>query len=58
MERKAVRYASHYIYKALTLGIPVQVVMQWSGHSDYHSMRPYIAIADEAKKKAMSLFDR
>lgn len=47
-----------FISNALTLGIPVQVVMQWSGHSDYHSMRPYIAIADEAKKKAMSLFDR
>ena len=24
------------------LGIPVEVVMKWTGHSDYKAMKPYI----------------
>lgn len=47
-----------FICNALTLGIPPDVVMKWTGHSDYKAMRPYIDIADEAKKTAMALFDK
>ena len=32
--------------------------MKWTGHSDYAAMKPYIDIADKAKKEAMSLFDK
>lgn len=46
-----------FICNALSLGIPCDVVMQWTGHSDYKAMKPYIAIADATKKKAMKLFD-
>ncbi len=42
-----------FICNALALGIPVQVVMKWTGHSDYKAMKPYIDIADEIKINAM-----
>lgn len=46
-----------FISNALMKGIPVDVVMKWTGHSDYNAMKPYIAIADKAKKNEMSKFD-
>ena len=46
-----------FICNALSLGIPPQVVMKWTGHSDYKAMKPYIDIADETKANAMSKFD-
>lgn len=46
-----------FICNALMLGIPPQIVMKWTGHSDYKAMRPYIDIADTAKAKAMAKFD-
>ncbi len=46
-----------FIITALSIGIPVQVVMKWTGHSDYKSMKPYIDIADKTKKNEMSKFD-
>lgn len=47
-----------FICNALMLGIPPQVVMKWTGHSDYKSMKPYIDVADRAKAEAMKLFDK
>lgn len=46
-----------FICNALMLGIAPQIVMKWTGHSDYQAMKPYIDIADKAKEDAMSLFD-
>lgn len=46
-----------FICNALSLGIPAQVVMKWTGHSDYKAMKPYIDIADEIKANAMSKFN-
>lgn len=46
-----------FICNALMMGIAPSVVMQWTGHSDYKAMKPYIDIADDAKAKAMALFD-
>ncbi|KAA6310195.1 Tyrosine recombinase XerC, partial [termite gut metagenome] len=42
----------------LSLGIPAQVVMKWTGHSDYTAMKPYIDIADDIKAGAMDKFNR
>lgn len=47
-----------FICNALSLGIPPQVVMKWTGHSDYKAMKPYIDIADEIKANAMDKFNR
>lgn len=47
-----------FICNALMLGIAPNIVMKWTGHSDYNAMKPYIEIADNAKKKAMSLFNK
>jgi integrase len=46
-----------FICNALALGIPTQVVMKWTGHSDYKAMKPYIDIADDIKANAMSRFN-
>ncbi|MCX8464805.1 phage integrase SAM-like domain-containing protein [Bacteroides fragilis] len=46
-----------FICNALALGIPPQVVMKWTGHSDYKAMKPYIDIADETKANAMTKFN-
>lgn len=47
-----------FICNALMLGISPEIVMKWTGHSDYKSMKPYIDIADSAKKEAMKLFNK
>ena len=46
-----------FICNALALGIPVDVVMKWTGHADYKSMKPYIAVADEIKAREMAKFN-
>lgn len=46
-----------FICNALSLGIPAQVVMKWTGHSDYKAMKPYIDVADDIKAKAREKFN-
>ncbi len=46
-----------FICNALAMGIAPNVVMKWTGHSEYSAMKPYIDIADEIKSSAMSKFD-
>ena len=43
-----------FIIHALSQGIPPSIVMKWTGHSDYKSMKPYIDIVDEIKAKEMN----
>ena len=38
---------------SLFIGIAPQVVMKFTGHADYKSMKPYIDIAEKAKTDAM-----
>jgi integrase len=47
-----------FICNALSLGIPAQVVMKWTGHNDYKAMKPYIDIADDIKASAMDRFNQ
>ena len=47
-----------FICNALMMGISPTIVMQWTGHSGYDAMKPYIAIANDARKKAMKAFDK
>lgn len=46
-----------FICFALSQGIPPQVVMKWTGHSDYKAMRPYIDIAEKVKAQQMAIFE-
>ena len=43
--------------ETLASGIPPQVVMKWTGHSDYQAMKPYIEIAEKTKADVMKLFE-
>ena len=47
-----------FISNALMMGIPPNVVMRWTGHHDYNSMKPYIAIADSVKAREMDKFNK
>lgn len=46
-----------FIVNALYLGIPAEVVMKWTGHSNYSAMKPYIKIVDELKEQEMNKFN-
>lgn len=46
-----------FIVIALYLGIPAEVVMRWTGHSDYKAMKPYIKIIDTLKEQEMNKFN-
>jgi integrase len=46
-----------FVVNALYLGISSEVIMRWTGHSDFKSMKPYVKIVDKAKEDAMKKFD-
>lgn len=46
-----------FIVNALSLGIAPNIVMKWTGHSDYKSMKPYIEIVDSVKASEMTKFE-
>lgn len=46
-----------FVVNALRLGVPAEVVMKWTGHSDYKAMKPYIKIVDKLKVEEMGKFD-
>ena len=46
-----------FICYALTKGIPPQIVMKFTGHSDYQAMKPYIDIAGADAAAAMQLMN-
>lgn len=46
-----------FIVNGLRLGIPAPVIMEWTGHSDYKAMKPYIKIVDAAKVENMEKFN-
>ena len=46
-----------FIVNALSMGIAPNIVMKWTGHSDYKAMKPYISITDKSKQSAMKKFD-
>lgn len=46
-----------FVVTALQLGIAPEVIMRWTGHNSYESMKPYIAIVDELKRRSMAKFD-
>lgn len=47
-----------FICNALSMGIAPNVVMKWTGHSEYSSMKPYIDIVDNLRSEAMKLFNK
>lgn len=46
-----------FIVTAISLGIPIPIIMEWTGHKNYEAMRPYIAIANETSTQAMARFN-
>jgi integrase len=46
-----------FIVNALRLGVPSEVIMKWTGHSDFKAMRPYVKIVDKLKASEMQKFN-
>ena len=46
-----------FIVNSLRLGVPAEVIMSSTGHSDYKAMKPYIKIVDALKVSEMGKFD-
>lgn len=46
-----------FICCSLAMGIPPEIVMRWTGHSNYQSMKPYIAVADGTRRREMKKWD-
>lgn len=42
-----------FVVHALEMGWSPQLVMSYTGHEDYDSMKPYIALTDKTRKKMM-----
>lgn len=47
-----------FVVNALRLGISAEVIMKWTGHSNYEAMKPYVDIVDELKQSEMAKFNR
>lgn len=47
-----------FIVNALYLGIPAEVIMKWTGHSDFDAMKPYVEIVDLLKAREMDKFNQ
>lgn len=45
-----------FVVNSLRLGIPAEVIMKWTGHSDFTAMKPYVAIVDELRKENMAKY--
>ena len=46
-----------FISNAIALGVPVEIVIKWTGHKDYKAMAPYLKIMETKKVAEMSKFD-
>ncbi|WP_223844256.1 site-specific integrase [Elizabethkingia anophelis] len=42
-----------FVCLCIAKGIGLQIIMKWTGHSDYKSMKPYIEVADSTKEVEM-----
>lgn len=42
-----------FVVCSLSLGIPMNIVMRATGHSDYESMKPYVEVLNETQKMEM-----
>ena len=47
-----------FIVNALSLGISPSIIMKWTGHADYASMKPYIDIVDSIKAESLTKFNK
>lgn len=47
-----------FICNALSMGIPPNIVMKWTGHTEYSAMLPYIDIINSVRAESMKAFDK
>lgn len=46
-----------FVVNAMRLGIPSEVIMRWTGHKKFESMKPYLKIVNKLKEANMNKFN-
>lgn len=46
-----------FVVTAVTLGLAVPIIMEWTGHKTLKSIDPYLKVVDTLKQRSMSRFD-
>jgi integrase len=46
-----------FVVHCIRLGIPVEIIMRWTGHKNYNTLKSYVDIVDELKKSSMNKFN-
>ena len=46
-----------FVVNSIRLGIPLEVIMRWTGHKDLQAIKPYLKIVDEVKRRQMDKFN-
>ncbi len=46
-----------FVVQCIRKKIPIPVIMQWTGHASYESMKPYIDVVSDLKAEEMAKFD-
>jgi integrase len=46
-----------FISNAIALGVPVEILIKWTGHKDYKAMAPYLKVLQEKKAEEMNRFN-
>ena len=56
VDRNHIDLSQHapFVVHALEEGMSPQIVMTFTGHEDYDSLKPYIAITDKTRKNLMT----
>lgn len=47
-----------FVVQCIRRRIPIPVIMEWTGHSNYDAMKPYIDVVSELKEEEMAKFDK
>jgi integrase len=46
-----------FVVNSIRLGIPLEIIMRWTGHKTLTAIKPYLEVVDEVKYKQMTKFN-
>lgn len=46
-----------FVVHCIRLGIPIEIIMRWTGHANYNTLKNYVDIVDEVKQSSMDKFN-
>ena len=46
-----------FVVNSIRLGIPLEIIMRWTGHKTLNAIKPYLEVVDEVKYQQMTKFN-